>query len=58
MKENRVTIRNIDPEVLQMAREIVCANRHDTMGSFVTDALFSYIEMLPDEDEGEESVAA
>jgi hypothetical protein len=50
MKENRVTIRNIDPAILAEAREIVRSNRHETMGSFVTDALATYIEMLPDED--------
>lgn len=58
MKDNRVTIRNIDPDILAEAREIVRANRHETMGSFVTDALASYIGMLPDEEEDDEPVAA
>ena len=33
------------------------ANQHETMGSFVTDALVCYIDSLPDQDE-EEPVAA
>ena len=51
MKENRITIRNIDPEVLEEAREIVRTNRHETMGTFFSDALAAYIEMLPEEEE-------
>lgn len=37
MKDSRFTIRNIDPEIMAEAREIVRANRHETMGSFITD---------------------
>ena len=51
MTDNRVTIRNIDPAILAEAREIVRANRHETLGSFVTDALVDYIDRLPDEEE-------
>lgn len=59
MKDNRTTIRNIAPDVLEEAREIVRANRHETMGSFVTDALVSYIDSLPEgEDLEGEPVAA
>lgn len=58
MKDNRTTIRNIQPDILAEAREIVRANRHETMGSFVTDALATYIDLLPVQDEREEPVSA
>lgn len=58
MKESRTTIRNIDPAILAETREIVRANRHETMGSFVTDALATYIEMLPVDDDVEERTVA
>jgi len=58
MNENRTTIRNIDPDILTEARKIVKANRHETMGTFVTDALATYIETLPEEEEDDEPVAA
>jgi hypothetical protein len=57
MKDNRTTIRNIQPDILAEAREIVRANRHETMGSFVTDALAIYIEMLPLDEDVEEITA-
>ncbi|WP_071676032.1 hypothetical protein [Nioella nitratireducens] len=57
MKDNRTTIRNIQPDILAEAREIVRANRHETMGSFVTDALATYIDLLPVQDDDVEEIA-
>ena len=52
MTQNRVTIRNIDLEILAEAREIVRSNEGVTLGSFFSDALAMYIETLPEfEDE-------
>tara|TARA_R110002074_G_scaffold42620_1_gene111972 strand:- start:409 stop:582 length:174 start_codon:yes stop_codon:yes gene_type:complete len=51
MEPARITIRNIDPEVLQEARQIVRDNPQETMGSFVSTALYEFIESLPFENE-------
>lgn len=51
MSDIRTTIRNIDPETLEQAREIVREGSDLTMGDFITDALDLYIETLPYEDE-------
>ena len=51
MNENRTTIREIDPEILEEARQIVRDNCGLTMGKFVTEALTHYIESLPWVDE-------
>lgn len=52
MTDNRTTIRNIDLETLEQAREIVRECSDITMGDFVTDALDQYIETLPFVEEG------
>ena len=52
MDYKRTTIRNIDPAILEEAREIVRTHSHETMGGFITDALAFYIASLPEaEDE-------
>jgi len=51
MKDNRTTIRGIDPEILEHARQIVRDNFDITMGEFMTEALIEYIDQLPFEEE-------
>lgn len=51
MTNNRITIRNIDPKVLQEARQIVRDSVDVTMGSFIAVAIAHYIKTLPFEDD-------
>lgn len=51
MTDNRTTIRNIDNEILEEARQIVRESPQVTMGTFVSDAIEYYIETLPFVDE-------
>ncbi len=52
MTPNRVTIRNLDPELFHQARVIAVQNRQ-TLGEFLSDCLSYYIENLPEWDDDE-----
>ena len=58
MTPNRVTIRNIDSELFHEARVIAVQNRQ-TLGEFLSDCIFYYIDNLPtwDDDETETEAA-